>query len=589
MSRKDYRDVVHFIKKVFSYNRPIDLFLAGMMAVFKMIASLVPAYLTMQILDVAIPESNLKKIVILASGVLLFTVFESIANTILAYLYMRISKVILIKYQNACVKKLFSLSGDYYSRMEVGEVLTTLSEDVEQVRGIISSVLFRFISDCLTALCTAALLFQLHKGLSVILLCILPVVVLTQSHFQKLMQKNYADIRETQAMRMSALENIVSNIKSCVLIKSEKFFGKRYAESTSKFANQEITVNLLSSINSGILDLLVALVVVLILGVGGYQVVRGAITLGGLIVFDRYVRRLFLPVMQMSSVFMNLQMMLVSIRKIDVFLSEQVGVSLSESVFKEETPIGGDLVVKNLSFSYTDERPVICNMTTRFRRNEVTAIVGESGCGKSTLISLLFRLWDQTEGEILFGGIDIRKYDLTYLRDNINIISQDVYLFNDTLYNNIMLDSKNISEREFWDVIDDACLSDLLDRLPEREKTVVGERGIKLSGGEKQRISIARALLHSSAPVLILDEATSALDQITEKNIITNIVNKHAKGKIVILITHRLAAITDVDQIIVFGKGQVVEEGKHLELMEHCGYYHALYQKGTSVEQGIKV
>ena len=227
-----------------------------------------------------------------------------------------------------------------------------------------------------------------------------------------------------------------------------------------------------------------------------------------------------------------------------------------------------------MTFYYEEKKPVLHDVFMEFKKGEIYAIVGPSGAGKTTLMHLLFRLWDCISGSITVDGIDIKDFDIDCLRGQISIVSQNIFLLNDTIYNNIVL-GKEITDEELQHILVQAGLHEFINTLPNKLETVVGENGIKLSGGEKQRISIARALLKKN-PILIFDEATSMLDNETEEKIISILLDSF-KDTTIILIAHRLSTVKNANTIYVLNNGTIMEHGSHDQLLEQKGIYYHLY------------
>lgn len=227
-----------------------------------------------------------------------------------------------------------------------------------------------------------------------------------------------------------------------------------------------------------------------------------------------------------------------------------------------------------MTFYYEEKKPVLHDVFMEFKKGEIYAIVGPSGAGKTTLMHLLFRLWDCISGSITVDGIDIKDFDIDCLRGQISIVSQNIFLLNDTIYNNIVL-GKEIADEELQHILVQAGLHEFINTLPNKLETVVGENGIKLSGGEKQRISIARALLKKN-PILIFDEATSMLDNETEEKIISILLDSF-KDTTIILIAHRLSTVKNANTIYVLNNGTIMEHGSHDQLLEQKGIYYHLY------------
>ena len=242
-----------------------------------------------------------------------------------------------------------------------------------------------------------------------------------------------------------------------------------------------------------------------------------------------------------------------------------------------------DIEFKNVSFSYDNKRNVLNKINFKIPSGSSLAIVGPTGSGKSTISRLLFRFYDVSSGSILVNGKDVRDITQVSLRKNIGVVPQDTVLFNDTIYYNLSYGKINSDEKEIWEVARRAKLSELIKALPDGMSTVVGERGLKLSGGEKQRVAIARTLL-KNPPILILDEATSSLDTLTEKEIKVSL-NNLAKKRTSIIIAHRLSTIVDADKILVFEKGKIIEQGTHIQLLKKKGLYADMWNTQQTIEK----
>lgn len=335
-------------------------------------------------------------------------------------------------------------------------------------------------------------------------------------------------------------------------------------------------IELVYAKNDGILKFLSALINIIVLLYGGIKIVTGNLTIGGFMAFNMYSSKLAIPLFEVSAVLIEFQTRKVSLQKVYQFLDFP---GLKQ---KDKREIGIRENCNNISFQQVDfsykKNHVLKETNLNFSPNSINVVVGESGTGKSTIVSLLYRFWNVQNGVIKINDTNIEEYDIEYLREQITVVSQDMYLFNDTIFNNIALGSAK-DNSAVMKAANAACIHDFILSLPAGYDTLIGEKGMKLSGGEKQRICLARAFLRDT-PILILDEATSALDSFIEKKIWDNI-KKLSCTKTIILITHRLNSITDADCIFVLNNGKCIDKGKHQDLINSNAYYQKLYRKGS--------
>lgn len=537
---------------------------------------LMPAYYIMRILDEAIPKGNLNQVILFAVFAIVFTILDSSLEIILSYINTSLSRTVYLNYQKRCVKHLFSLSGEYYSNIHTGELLMVLNGDIEKTKDIFSSVILSFFSQVVTSLVMIIILAKLQFDLLLIVILFFPILFISQRYFQNKVKEKYQKLREYYSELMSAIEGTVSNITKCIMLKNNSFFEDKVACIATKATDKEVKVNVWNSINGGSINFLASVVIILVLGLGGYKVAEQKMTIGILMMFYMNLGKLVSPVIRLSSVLMQFQMMLVSIRKIHEFLETKASIKITTSGVKHDSLINkNSIIFKNVQFSYDDHKNLFEDLSFEICENSFNALVGASGSGKSTIASLLYRFWDCNSGKILLHEENIQQYDIEYVRECITIVSQDVFIFDDTIYNNIVVGRKDITLDQVKKVCEHTQIATYIEGLPEKYNTIVGEKGVKLSGGERQRISIARCLLNVNSDIYIFDEATSALDQLTEKLIIQNI-REYLKEKIIIFITHRIAAISEADRIYVINNGMIVEKGVHNELLGSHGYYYEL-------------
>jgi len=329
----------------------------------------------------------------------------------------------------------------------------------------------------------------------------------------------------------------------------------------------------LFALNSG-QAMIISVAMTLMLCLSAYYVLQGSMTLGDFTLMNAFMFQLFLPLSFLGFVYREVKASLASIEQMLGLLKQESSVKDSgEQTLSSEK---ASIEFKNLAFNYQPERPILKGLSFTIETGQRVAVVGSSGAGKSTLTKLLFRFYDNTAGDILINNQSIYQYSLASLREHIGVVPQDTILFNDTLKNNILYASPVATDDDIARVIEMAQLDHFISQCPDGLETVVGERGLKLSGGEKQRLAIARMLLKRPA-IMVFDEATSSLDSRTEKNI-NQAIREVSAGYTSLIIAHRLSTIIDADKIVVVDDGIVVEQGKHAELLAQEGHYYQLWQ-----------
>ena len=314
----------------------------------------------------------------------------------------------------------------------------------------------------------------------------------------------------------------------------------------------------------------------------GIEVSKGNQTIGDFVLVNALLMQLSIPLNFFGFIYREISQGMIDLRSLFSVLKIEPEIKDKKNAIEmsfEKT----DIEFKNVSFSYDNKRNVLNKINFKIPSGSSLAIVGPTGAGKSTISRLLFRFYDVSSGSILVNGKDVRDITQVSLRKNIGVVPQDTVLFNDTIYYNLSYGKINADEKEIWDVARRAKLSELIKTLPDGMSTVVGERGLKLSGGEKQRVAIARTLL-KNPPILILDEATSSLDTLTEKEIKVSL-NNLAKKRTSIIIAHRLSTIIDADKILVFEKGKIIEQGTHIQLLKKKGLYADMWNTQQTIEK----
>ncbi|MDO4672886.1 MAG: ABC transporter ATP-binding protein, partial [Porphyromonadaceae bacterium] len=406
---------------------------------------------------------------------------------------------------NKSLKHLSKLSGNYYSNIKTGNIISILNSDIFNIENFGIEILLSIVIDIITAIATLIILINLQPDLLIIVLVIQLIIIVIQTKFSN----KTREIRQKDGDISNLIQEYVSNIMNIVISKSKQNFFKRYTKEQRILTNKCINLDLKIAKNTSEINVMSGLIIISIFGYGGLKIINNELSLGELISFQQYIGLLIMPCTRIVNSNTRIQQALVSVERIFELIDEPIEIqqnNVGKKIVKDD-----DCTIKfeNVSFSYTKEYKNLDGINIVFKPCETTALVGGSGSGKSTIINLIFRMWDINAGEIYINNVDIREYNLKNLRKNISIVTQDSLLFDDTIKNNILLNRKNIEENKFINLCNKLRINEFVDDLEDGFDTIIGENGVKLSGGQKQRLSIARALL-GNEKIIIFDEATSA-------------------------------------------------------------------------------
>ena len=365
------------------------------------------------------------------------------------------------------------------------------------------------------------------------------------------------------------------NFETVKYFNNEKHEFSRLDESLEKYefaANKNrISLSLLNV--SQTIVIMTGITTMLVLTVFGIK--QNVITVGGFVVINAYMLQLYQPLNFLGTIYREIRQSLIDMENMFKLLNEKN--SVIDSGTRNLKNFDSEITFKNISFGYQSDRMIIKNLSFHLAKGKSLAIVGPTGAGKSTISKLLFRFYDPYSGEILINNENIKNFKQNSLRQSIGIVPQDTVLFNDTIYYNISYGNPEASHEKIINAAKIAGIHDFIEGIPNKYETIVGERGLKLSGGEKQRVAIARTVLKNPS-IYFFDEATSALDSTTEKEIIENLDNI-SKGKTTLIIAHRLSTVSNADNIIVLDKGKIIEEGNHSTLLSKKGLYASMWNK----------
>ena len=462
----------------------------------------------------------------------------------------------------------------FFDKTPIGRVVTRNVSDIETIADIFGQGIASIIGDILQLVGIVILMFILNWKLTLISLSTLPFLFLTTYIFKEKVKLSFNEVRTAVANLNSYVqEHIVGMNIVQIFANEEKEFNK-FISVNKTHLNANLKAVLYYSIYFPVMELFTSIGLGLLIWYGAGQLFEEEVTLGVLIAFIMYLQLFFRPIRAIADRFNTLQMGVVSSKRIFDLLDRDETINSNEKLSKMD--IIGKVEFKNLWFSYNPNDFILRDINFKIDRGESVAFVGSTGSGKTSIINLINRFYEYQKGEILIDDVDIRDYNSSDLRKNLGLVSQDVFLFSDSILNNITLYNDNISEEEVWNSIRKVGAEKFINSLPGKLSFNVKERGGSLSVGQRQLISCIRIMLYDPK-IILLDEATSSVDSDTEF-MIQNAISEILKNRTSIVVAHRLSTIKEVDKIIVIESGEIKEVGNHDQLLKKRGFYYKLYQ-----------
>ncbi len=504
-------------------------------------------------------------------GLLLLETFFQFADS---FLTNRLGQNIINDLRIQLYKHIINLRLKYYDNTAIGTLVTRAVSDIEVIADIFSEGLIVIIGDLLKITVILGVMLFLNFKLTLIILTPIPVLLIATYIFKRSVQASFQDVR-TQVARLNAfVQEHITGMNIVQIFNREKAEQKKFEAINAEHRDANIRSILAYSIFFPVVEILSSVSLGLLVWWGGRGVLQNITTVGELVSFIMYLNMLFRPIRMLADRFNTLQMGMVSSERVfKVFDTNDIIESNGE--LKAST-IKGNVEFKNVWFAYNEEDWILKNVSFSVKQGETIALVGATGAGKSSIINLLNRFYEYNKGSITIDGIDVRDYELSSLRQNIGVVLQDVFLFSDSLANNISLNNPDISREKIVEAAKMVGAHDFIMRLPNNYDYNTMERGAMLSVGQRQLISFIRAYVYDPK-ILVLDEATSSIDTESEK-LIQNAIDLLTKGRTSIIIAHRLATIQKADKIIVMEKGEIIEMGNHQELLKLNGQYKRLFE-----------
>lgn len=506
------------------------------------------------------------------------TVLKGVCLFCSNYLMGRVGQRVLTDLRNLLFRHVIGQSMRFFSINSTGHLMSRMGSDVEQIQEAVSTVVAELFREVVVLAAMLALVFVLDWKLALLTLAVAPPAFGLTYMLGRHTRRVSILSRQDTANINDQLQQSLTGMRIIKAFGSEEHETRRYRKKTLELFRSNMKAMAFFFLSSPLMEIIGAVAFIPVLLYAHANISDSELTLGmfGSGLFALF--RMYDPIRKLSRIHVKFQRSLASTTRISELLSTHYAIQDRPGARTLEG-IGDSIEFRNVSFSYTEQSgttEVLKNINLQVRRNSVTAIVGSSGAGKSTLADLIPRFRDPTSGAVLIDGTDIREFTQASLRRQIAIVTQETFLFNDTVHNNIAYGDRNASEERILAAAKAALAHDFIMRFPRQYHTPIGERGQRLSGGERQRISIARALL-KDAPILILDEATSSLDSESEKLVQQALLNL-IRDRTTFVIAHRLSTVRNADTIVVLEKGEIVESGDHQSLMALEGRYYRFFR-----------
>ena len=568
--------------RIFSYLKPymvqfIFVFIAIILAA---VVGLLPSMITKEIVDDALTNKDWAKLLWLLLAAFGTLTISQVIGVLESYINAWISQHIIFDMKNQMYDHLQHMPHAFFTTEKQGDIITRMNTDISGVSSVISGTLSSIVSNIATVVTTLVALFTMSWQLALVGIIIIPLLILPTKSVGKTRWKLLTE-SQSKSDEMNQLVNETLSVSGSVLVKLFTREKKEYDRFVD--VNKDVTALAMKEQRSGkwfgvVMGIFTNIGPLLIYLAGGYFLIKQGdtnITIGVITATISLINRLYRPVQSLLNISVDFTRSLALFTRIFDYFDKEITITSKPDAVKPELT-NKDIKFDHVAFSYEEDHPLLTDIDFTVPGGKMYAIVGPSGSGKSTVVNLIPRLYDVQGGSVTINGTDVRDIDLTYLRENIGVVTQDTYLFNGTIRENLLYAKEDATQEEIENACRIASIHEFISNQPDGYDTMVGNRGLKLSGGEKQRISIARVIL-KNPNILILDEATSALDSISE-NAIQDALEQLMQNRTSIVIAHRLSTILKAESILVVKDGVITEQGNHEELLAKNGIYRDLYE-----------
>ncbi|OLE77714.1 MAG: hypothetical protein AUG02_00940 [Chloroflexi bacterium 13_1_20CM_2_70_9] len=551
-----------------------NLVIAAALLIVSTALGLVWPQVVQRVLDIGLRDPGYLDALVLVLVVVLLVraVIDGGRQFLMAYTGERV----IFDLRMAIVRHLQSLSLAFFNRRKTGELMSHVTSDATVVHGIITQTIIQVLGQVLTLVGGVAVIFLMNWRLALLTLVVAPPIALIGQYLGRRIRDISRAAQDAQGEAVGVLQEAIAEVRVVQAFTREEYEAKRFHQKLMFTFQKSIERARLGAIMFPLIGFLGFASSIVVLWYGGHEVARGELTPGQLVAFLLYMGMVAGPVGGLAGQWTQIQQAFGAADRIFALLDTEPEVrDLPGAV-----PIGrirGHIEFDDVSFRYADGPPVFEGLSTEFGEGQTTALVGPSGAGKTTLVNLVGRFYDPVAGQVCVDGRDVRKVTVRSLRQQIAVVPQEPILFADTIRENIRYGRLEATDAEVEAAAEAANATEFVSRLPQRWDTIVGERGVRLSVGQRQRVAIARAILRDGR-ILLLDEATSSLDNESEY-LVQQALDRLMRGRTTIVIAHRLSTVERADRILVLDRGRIVEEGTHQELLTKAGLYHRLYTR----------
>ncbi|HEY6971496.1 MAG TPA: ABC transporter ATP-binding protein [Candidatus Angelobacter sp.] len=518
-------------------------------------------------------------------AVLLIAVLDAICTYAEKYLTTSVGQWVTYDLRRVLYAHIHRLSLAFHDNGRTGDLISRVTKDVDDIQSFITSGLLSSFINVLTLVGMVGVMFYLNWQFTLVALSVAPVLFVIVYTYTRRIKRASRDVRKKESQVFSVVEEALSSIRVVKAFSREEYELNRLEEASLQEVETTLRARALKAKLTPLVSVIVAVGTCLVLWFGARLIMAGDLTTGSLVLFIMYLNKMYKPMQELSKMTDTYSKAAVGYERIQEIL--QTDKEVRDLPRARRAPrFKGKIEFEHVSFSYTPDQPVLKDVNFTIEPGQVAALVGPTGVGKTTIVSLISRFYDPLEGKVKIDGTDIRQFTQKSLREQISFVLQETILFHGPVWQNIAYGKPEATRQEITRAAELANAMEFIKKMPEGLDTIVGERGMTLSGGQRQRIAIARAIIRNT-PILVLDEPTSGLDSESEK-LVFEALDRLIEGKTAIVIAHRLSTVRRADVIFVVDQGEIVDSGKHEQLMKRGGLYAKLHRLQYKEERRVE-